>query len=405
MSEKKITKRIKFEFTNEEIIEECKKYSSLMELKKNSPRFYRAYYRRGLQDSGQFKDERTKKIYTHEQIIEEAKKYSHIKQFYTQGTSIYRASQRFGRDFFNEITKHMDRVSYGSEKKYTDEFIIKQGSKCDTPTDFKNNFPNLYERALTRKLINRITYKKGYIYDSYSEESIIKEASEYNSPINLIRDNQKLYAAAQTRGLLGKIKYKVGYLGSKYSRLVYVYEFSDNYFYCGLTFNEDERHSQHFFGRTKTPVREHMEKTGLVPVKKIISDGYIHSDIARVLEEETRMNYIKNGWTSLNKIRCGGLGSTQKIWTIEKVYEKAKNLKTRNDLKSVGIFNAARDLGIYHDIVKHIPNSYSKYIILDTYTGIYYHSIKEAYDFSSYKLSVGNFGIHIKKNKTRYQIV
>jgi hypothetical protein len=405
MNKKILSKRVKFDFTNKEIIEECKKYGSLVEFKKKSPRFYRAYYRRGLKDSGEFKTEGTNRIYTNEQIIKEAKKYNHIKQFYTEGRLIYRAAIRLGKDFFNEITKHMGRNNYGHEKKYTDEYIIEQGSKCDTPMDFKRKFPNLYERAITRKLSNRITYKEGYVYDSYTEDSILKEASEYDSPINLIRDNQKLYRAAQVRGLLSKIKYKIGHLGSRYSRLVYVYEFSDNNFYCGLTFNEGKRHYQHFFGDTKSPVREHMEKTGLVPVKKIISDGYIHSDEAGVLEEYTRINYIKNGWISLNKKKCGGLGTTQRIWTKEKIYEKVSNFKTRNDLKSSGIFNAARHFGIYHDIVKHIPNSYSKYIVLDTHTGIYYHSIQEAYNSSGYKQSISNFKLHIKKNKTRYQIV
>ena len=405
MGKKLLSKRVAFNFTNEEIIEECRKYGSLVEFKKNSPRFYRAYYRRGLKDSREFKTEGTHRSYTDEQIIEEAKKYSHIKQFYTEGRLVYRASTRLGKDFFNEITKHMGRDQNGHEKKYTDEYIIEQGSKCDTPMDFKRKFPRLYERATTRKLSNRITYKEGYVYDTYTEDSILKEASEYDSPSSLIKNNLKLYSAAQGRGLLPKIKYKIGYLGSMYSRLVYVYEFSDNHFYCGLTYNEGERHYQHFFSDVKSPVREHMKKTGLTPVKKIISDGYIHSDDARVLEEDTRISYIENGWVSLNKRKCGGLGTTKRIWTIEKIYEKVKNFETRNDLKNSGIFNAARHFGIYHDIVKHIPNSYSKYIILDTHTGIYYHSIQEAYNSSGYKLSIGSFGIHIKKNKTRYQIV
>jgi predicted GIY-YIG superfamily endonuclease len=317
---------------------------------------------------------------------------------------IYRAAQRLGKDFFNEITKHMGRDQNGHEKKYTDEYIIEQGSKCDTPMDFKRKFPRLYERATTRKLSNRITYKEGYVYDSYTEESILKEASEYDSPISLIKENLKLYSAAQIRGLLPKIEYKIGYLGSRYSRLVYVYEFSDNHFYCGLTYNEHKRHLEHLL-RENSPVGKHIKKTGLTPTKKIISNGYIHSDEARILEEDTRINYIENGWISLNKRKGGGLGTTQRIWTIEKIYEKVKNFETRNDLKNSGIFNAARHFGIYHDIVKHIPNSYSKYIILDTHTGIYYHSIQEAYNSSGYEQCVSGFGVHIKKNKTRYQIV
>jgi hypothetical protein len=209
MGKKLLSKRVAFNFTNEEIIEECRKYDSLVEFKKKSPRFYRAYYRRGLKNSGEFKTEGTNRSYTDEQIIEEAKKYTHIKQFYTEGRLIYRAAQRLGKDFFNEITKHMGRDQYGHEKKYTDEYIIEQGSKCNTPIDFIRKFPKLYERATSRKLLSRITYKEGRVYDSYTEESILREASKYDSPISLIRENLKLYSAAQVRGLLPKIKYKI----------------------------------------------------------------------------------------------------------------------------------------------------------------------------------------------------
>ena len=339
-----------------------------------------------------------------EDIIIESKKYNHIKQFYSEGTLAYRAAMRRGKDFFNEITKHMGRDQNGHEKKYTDEYIIEQGSKYNTPKEFLRELPRLYERASFRKLLNKINYKEGYLYNSYTEDSILKECSEYDSPIDLIKNNVKLYSAAKNRGLLPKIKYKIGYIGSRYSRLVYVYEFSDNHFYCGLTYNEHKRHVEHFFSEN-TSVGKHIKKTGLTPIKKIISDGYIHSDDARVLEEETRMNYIEKGWISLNKRKCGGLGTTQRIWTIEKIYEEIKNIKTRKDLHKNGMYNAIKKFGIYYDIVKYIPKSLSKYIIIDTHTGIYYHSIQEAYNSSGYKLSVGRFGTFIKKNKTRYQIV
>ena len=90
---------------------------------------------------------------------------------------------------------------------------------------------------------------------------------------------------------------------------------------------------------------------------------------------------------------------------ISKIYEEIKNTKTRKDLHKNGMYTAASKFGIYYDIIKYIPNSYSKYIILDTHTGIYYHSIQEAYNSSGYKISVGRFGILVKKNQIRYQIV
>jgi predicted GIY-YIG superfamily endonuclease len=347
-----------------------------------------------------------RKQYTKEQIISESKKYNSITEFYSKDMLLYRASQRRGKQFFFEITKHMSKKGNGTEKMYMDEFIIEKGNECKSPSDFKKKFPNLYERATNRKLLVKITYKDGYKkYESYDEDTLLKKCSEYDSPVSLINQNYKLYCAAQRKDLLQKIEYKKGRLGHKYKRMVYVYEFPDNHFYCGLTYNESKRHQEHINDWSNTSVGKHIRKTGLIPVKKIISDGYIDSREAGKLEESTRLYYIKNGWSSLNVKPCGALGSNKIIWTKEKIYDKIKNINSRKELHKSGIYVAAKKLGIEKEITKHLPYDFSKQIVLDYETGIFYIGIQQAYKISNLKLAPDTFRKYVKTKPFRFKIV
>ena len=77
-------------------------------------------------------------------------------------------------------------------------------------------------------------------------------------------------------------------LGNKKNRLIYVYEFIDNYFYVGLTYNIKRRNDQHL-GKEKhkaTSVYKHILKTGTLP-KLIIKTDYINVNDAILLEEKT----------------------------------------------------------------------------------------------------------------------
>jgi predicted GIY-YIG superfamily endonuclease len=71
-------------------------------------------------------------------------------------------------------------------------------------------------------------------------------------------------------------------LGHKYKRMIYVYEFSDNFCYVGLTFNKKKRHNSHITSKSSA-VYQHIEKTKLTPVFKPLTE-YIDKVLAQKKE-------------------------------------------------------------------------------------------------------------------------
>jgi len=342
-----------------------------------------------------------------------------------------------------------------SRLKHSDEDIIREGEKYDTPSDFNKGNKTFYTYATRRKLIKKINYKVGYKINYYTDDFIIDEASKYDCPTDFLRNNPKVYSSAVSRKLLDKLTYKIGYLGNRVKRLVYVYEFSDNSVYVGLTYNDRKRELEHTISG-KTSVSKHMRKTGLKPTKRILSDGYIDSDVAQKMEEDVRLEYQSNGWSILNKVKGGGLGGTTLKWTEEVIRECVKQCSFIEDIgnKFGGAFiTAAKREGIYNEITKELPNripSYDKdfasnvakrYItiqefkkdnpslyvvvcrnkwnnhvfkhmingkcdyILDTQTGIYYMGYQDVINYTGINIKIGGLRSQLTgrtKNKTRF---
>jgi predicted GIY-YIG superfamily endonuclease len=337
--------------------------------------------------------------------------------------------------------------------KYTDEDILNEGSKYDSPTDFKKGNCSMYSIAVQRKLTKLINYKKGFRISYYSDEFLIEKGSRYDNPKQFIDSEPNIYSAAQKRNILKDIKYKVGYIGNKKKRLVYTYTFSDNHIYVGLTYNDNKRELEHRVNG-KSAVSKHIKKTGLTPEKNIISDGYIDSDKAQTLEEETRLHYISNGWVVLNKVKAGGLGGNTVKWTESVIREVSKNYNTREELKDNvgnGFITVAKKLGIYDEITKHMnymvnyftkdeiiskaknyrtiqefrKENESMYVhvhrnnledevykhmengkceyILDLETGVYYLGVKDAYESKNFNFKQDTLNSYLngkRKNKT-----
>ena len=122
-------------------------------------------------------------------------------------------------------------------------------------------------------------------------ETCKEEALKYSSKSEFIKNCNGAYNKAWSNDWLGDICSHMIPLGNKYYRLVYVYEFSDNHVYIGLTGNTNKRFSDHKKGGS---VYKHKEKTGLIPNNFIISD-YIDYGDAQELEHATKLKYIKDG--------------------------------------------------------------------------------------------------------------
>lgn len=106
--------------------------------------------------------------------------------------------------------------------------------------------------------------------------------------------------------------------GNLFKRMVYVYIFSDNHCYVGLTYNKINRKNRH---TREGPVYDYITKTGLKPEYIELSD-YIDTKEAINLEKEFIIKYENNGYILLNTSSGGQLGGNTIKWTYDKLKEE-----------------------------------------------------------------------------------
>lgn len=121
-------------------------------------------------------------------------------------------------------------------------------------------------------------------------------------------------------------------MGSKYKRCVYIYKFSDNIVYIGLTFNLKKRDSDH---RRKGTVYKYSCENNVEIPKPIQITDYINFSVASQIECDLIDEYKNNGFFLLNKNKGGGLGGMVTITDISKkeCLEKAKLCKNITEFK------------------------------------------------------------------------
>jgi hypothetical protein len=144
--------------------------------------------------------------------------------------------------------------------------------------------------------------------------------------------------------------------GNKLYRCIYVYEFSDNCAYIGLSYNLNKR-SEIRKTQQNDAVTRHINKTNLVPKIKQLSE-YVYVDIAAELENDCIETYKILGWNVLNKHRGGNIGASEIIWTKELCHVEALKFKSRSEFyyRSNKIYTAAQRQGWLNDICKHMNN-------------------------------------------------
>lgn len=142
--------------------------------------------------------------------------------------------------------------------------------------------------------------------------------------------------------------------GNLKKRLVYSYEFSDNFVYVGITCNMDRRNKQHC--EIGGAVFEHINKSNILPIRKILSDGVVDVRKAQELEKMWVDRYSINGWNILNKMKTGGLGGNTIVWDKTNCLNVAILCKTRKEfsIRFVSAYINARKNGWLDEICSHM---------------------------------------------------
>ena len=290
--------------------------------------------------------ERTK--WTKELVQKEAEKYGNRGEFQKKSQNAYNAARHNG--WIDDVTTHMV-IKRNNNWTYDDIFQIAQN--YDRFNDFRNNENAAYLFAKRHGFIDDIiSHMKRNI--RWDKKKIHNIALKYNNRSEFEKNDPNAYNAALRMGIMDDVAQHMELLGHRYKRMIYVYEFSDKYFYVGLTYNQNKRNYSHL-RNAKSSVYQHILTTGLKPTLKKITE-YISNEEAVQKENEILNHYINNGWKPLNRTKTGNLGSNIKKWTKEMVMDIVKNYTKLNDFRKnePNAWNAAFNSDWYDEVTSHL---------------------------------------------------
>lgn len=164
----------------------------------------------------------------------------------------------------------------------------------------------------------------------WTRDIVLAEGLKYNHRVDFIRNSQSAYNRARKDGYLDVACSHMIPIGNRVLRMVYSYEFSDNHVYVGLTYNIEKRNASHLL---KGPVFNHIQKSQIIPKRKIISKNYIPWIEAGVLEQKTIDEYKNNGWNILNTSKGGGMGGKEIKWTKDEILKESLKYNTRTQFR------------------------------------------------------------------------
>lgn len=267
--------------------------------------------------------------WTYENCKTETLKFTHISDLYKNSKSCYVAIKR---NNWSELTNHLIYNQLNNILTYED--CLKEALKYEYKKDFKLGSPKHYNRSITQNWYNDIcnhmitkeTLPQGY----WTYSKCLEEIYKYEYKKDFITNCPTAYKVVRSNGWYDELSKHMKSLGHLYKRLVYVFEFSDNSAYVGLTDNSDRRYSEHL---KRGSVSKHILKCPTF-IYKELSD-YIESGDAQELEHNTKLEYLSNDWKILNTGKTGrnigSLGGSYLIWTLDKCMEESLKYTKMSD--------------------------------------------------------------------------
>ncbi len=218
--------------------------------------------------------------------------------------------------------------------KWTKEKCQEEALKYCNRLDYKKINSSSYEAARRNKWLDEICEHMLKPYNGkviWTKEKCQEEALKYIHRIDFKNNSESCYNASIRNKWLDEICKHMIKKNSLTNRCIYVYEFSDNHAYIGLTYDLDNRHYRHMKD-TSSSVFEHFTKTNIITLPVRLTD-YLPVDKASFLEGEYINKYRESGWIILNKCKPGGIGSNKIKWTKERCHEEALKYNSKYEFR------------------------------------------------------------------------
>jgi predicted GIY-YIG superfamily endonuclease len=293
--------------------------------------------------------------YSKEHCKKEALKYIRRIDFQKKSTSIYKFIQK--NNWLDEICSHMRAIKANNYWNFDE--CQKEALKYNKRSVFRKCSGSAYSAARINNWLNQICahmiiFSKPQKYWTKEKCHEMALKCEYRS--EFFKRFRTAYSAAFKKNWLDEICSHMKIIGNRYKRCIYAYEFSDNHVYVGLTYNLDKRNINRKLNK-RDQVTKYIKKTGLIPTIKKLSK-YLPISEASKLEKYYVEKYKDNKWIILNKIKAGGVGGKNVIWTYERTKEVALNYIKKIDFRKDkgGAYAAAWRNGWLDEICVHMIN-------------------------------------------------
>jgi hypothetical protein len=340
-------------WTKERCLEESSKYESRKDFQKNSKSCYNtAYKNKWLDDvcKHMVSKNKCKGFWNFENCKVEASKFNTINEFQKGSRGAYHACRKndWLYIFYAKVDKH--ETGYWTKDKCLEEV-----SRFETRSDFRLN-SKAYSVSVVNNWLDEICFDKpGHKPKGYwTKERCLEAALKYETRVDFEKGSISACVTSRKNGWIDEVCSHMRPLGNSYKRCIYAIEFSDNYVYVGLTYNLIRRFNSHISNKknNKSSVYKHILKTGIVPTIRQLTE-YIDIKDASVLEGIKLEEYIKNGWKTLNRSKCGALGGSKLFWIKERVIEEAGKYLTKEDFRknSSGAWASAQRNGWLMDLI------------------------------------------------------
>jgi hypothetical protein len=250
--------------------------------------------------------------------------------------------------WLDEVCEHMIETSH----KWTKEECHALALQCDSRKDFVKKHKNAYNASSKNGWLDEIRTHMNEINHYWSKEECHALALECKSRIEFSIKHPNAYCASRTRAgnWMDEICSHMKYQGNRYIRGVYSYKIFFGgiwYAYSGLAYNFDGRHQRHLYtikkGKSTCTVDNFCIKNNIeLPMYEIAYD-YTDVETARLLEEKNLSELKEQGFITLNRSKCGGVGGDTIKWTKEICHALALDCETRNEFKHRfnGAYNAS----------------------------------------------------------------
>jgi len=232
--------------------------------------------------------------------------------------------------------------------------------KCNTKTEWLKRYPASYKAAWKNGWIkecsihmNVLVQPKGLLTKEHCHKMALKCKNR--------KEFRKKYPSEFNVSYRGKFYNEIcshmERLGDNRFRALYVFEYSDNSVYVGLTWNYQQRY------------KYHIKENKLLINKRYLSNEiykelgvFYPKDIAAIKEQELIEEYRANEWTILNKKKGGGLGGSTLIWNKKSCIKDSKNYTIIGEWikKSHSAYRSALHNGWLSECISHMSKTPSK---------------------------------------------